>query len=406
MNFQTYKSENGIRFIHVPSSRVVSNAIVLINTGTRDERPDEHGMAHFIEHLIFKGTHKRSYLKILQRMEEIGGDLDAYTTKEETCIYSTFLPQYFERALELLSDIVFNSVFYEKQINLEREVIKDEIASYIDTPSELIYDEFEELIFDGHALGRNILGTEKSLDAINRSMIIEFYKRTYNTNQMIVCTAGNIPFEKVLSYFKKYFATHPENLRKWRRTLFKNYAPGQKEVRKNTKQAYCIIGNLAYSIKHKDRLTLHLLNNILGGNSSSSRLNLVMRERNGLVYFIESGYNPYTDAGVFYIYFSTEKKHLDKAINLVLNELRKLKEIELKQNQLERAKRQFYAQFALSLDNQENLAINTAKSLLIFNKVDPIEQLQKELSEITSFKLQQVANEIFNENKLSILKYI
>ncbi len=406
MNFQTYKSENGIRFIHIPSNRVVSNAIVLINTGTRDEQPEEHGMAHFIEHLIFKGTYKRSYLKILQRMEEIGGDLDAYTTKEETCIYSTFLPQYFERALELLSDIVFNSVFYEKQINLEREVIKDEIASYIDTPSELIYDEFEELIFDGHALGRNILGTEKSLDAINRSMIIEFYKRTYNTNQMIVCTAGSIPFEKVLSYFKKYFATHPENLRKWRRTLFKNYAPDQKEVKKNTKQAYCIIGNLAYSIKHKNRLTLHLLNNILGGNSSSSRLNLVMRERNGLVYFIESGYNPYSDAGVFYVYFSTEKKHLDKAINLVLNELRKLKENELKPNQLERAKRQFYAQFALSIDNQENLAINTAKSLLIFNKVDPIELLQKELSEITSFKLQQVANEIFDENKLSILKYI
>lgn len=406
MNYKTHTSSNGIRFIHIPGKRVAAHCIVMINTGTRDELHYEHGMAHFLEHVLFKGTKKRSSYQIIHRIEEVGGDLDAFTTKEDTCVYATFLPSYFERAIELLSDIVFHSTFPQKQLEREKQVINDEINSYKDSPAELIYDEFEELIFDGHPLGRNILGTAESLISFNTPSIQHFCQRTYNTDQIVVCVAGDIPYAKALHFFNKYFSSIPENRRTWKRKPFKKFVPLQKIVEKNTFQAHCMLGTLAYSFNHKDRLTLHLLNNILGGSGSNSRLNLALRERKGLVYFIESSYNAYYDSGVAYIYFGTDKEKLDKAYSLVLNELKKIREIPLTAKQLFTAKKQFYGQMALSFDNQESLAMNLTKSYMVFKKIDDIDTIQKEIESITSEDILRVANEIYSEEKLSSLKYI
>lgn len=406
MNYYTHTAKNGMKFIHLPSNRITSHCIVIINTGTRDELKEEHGIAHFIEHVFFKGTKKRTYLQILNRMEEVGGELNAYTTKEETCVYATFLPQYLERAMELLYDIIFESTFPEKQLEKEKNVINDEINSYKDSPAEMIYDDFEELIFDGHPLSRNILGTAESLRAIDKKMIETFIKRTYNTNQMVVCTAGNFDYEKSFKLFEKYFAQIPENRRTWKRLKFKKFKPQNKTYLKNTFQAHCIIGTLAYSFNHKDRLILHLINNILGGTNSNSRLNMSIRERKGLVYFIESAYNTYCDTGVIYIYFGTDKEKLDKVTEQILIELKKMREVPITESQLKIAKNQFFSQLALSFDNQESLAINLAKSYLVFGKIDNLDTIKKELNKINSDDIIRVTNDIFNEKKLSYLKYI
>ncbi|HNV95766.1 MAG TPA: pitrilysin family protein [Bacteroidales bacterium] len=406
MSYKTHTSSNGIRFIHIPGKRVAAHCIVMINTGTRDELANEHGMAHFLEHVLFKGTQKRSSYQIINRIEEVGGDLDAFTTKEDTCVYATFLPKHFERAIELLSDIVFHSVFPQNQLEREKLVINDEINSYKDSPAELIYDEFEELIFDGHPLGRNILGTTESLKSFNTQAIQQFCQRTYNTDQIVVCVAGNISYSKALQSFNKYFSTVAENKRRWKRKPFKNFVPLHKTIDKNTFQAHCMLGTLAYSYNHKDRLTLHLLNNILGGGGSNSRLNMALRERKGMVYFIESNYNAYFDSGVAYIYFGTDKEKLEKALSLVLHELKKVREIPLTDKQLSVAKNQFYGQMALSFDNQESLAMNLTKSYMVFKKIDDLDVIQKEIESITAEDIIRVANEIYSEEKLSSLKYI
>ncbi len=402
--YSSYTAPNGIRYIHLPSNRFIAHALVLINTGSRDEKNNEHGLAHFIEHLMFKGTKKRNSFQILNRIESVGGDLDAFTSKEDTCIIASFLPNYFERALELISDILFHSTFPQHHIELEKNVVLDEINSYNDNPFELIYDDFEELIFNQHPLGRNILGTPHSIQTFNSSMMTSFCLRTYNTNHIVVCTAGNLEWEKGLRFFEKYFYSQPANIRTWKRKKFKNYSPVEKVVRKNTHQSHCMIGNVAYSFNHQDRMGLHLLNNILGM-GSTSRLNLTLRERNGLVYFIESAYTTYSDSGILYIYFSTDKNKIGKTIQLIKSELKKLCEVPLSKMQLNKVKQQFYGQLAQSFDNQENYAINMAKSFMVYQKIDDMKTILEELKRITAQDIQRIANELLDENKLSILIY-
>jgi len=403
-NYYYHSLPNGIRYIHLPSDRVIAHTIAIINTGSRDEKLDEHGLAHFIEHLMFKGTKKRNSFQILNRIESVGGEMDAYTSKEDTCIIASFLPQYFSRTLELISDIIFNSTFPDNQIALEKKVIIDEINSYYDSPYELIYDDFEEIIFDGHSLARNILGTKESIRKFNNEIISKFCKRTYNTDQIVICTTGNIDQEKALKNFVKYFQDIPSSFRNWKRKKFENYVPKEKVIEKKIHQSHCIIGNIGYSFKNKNRLGLHLLNNILGV-GSSSRLNLNLRERNGLVYLIESGYTPYSDSGIFYIYFATDKDNLSKSIKLVKDELTRLRNIPLSKQQLNKAKEQFKGQLALSYDNQESYSLNVAKSFLIFNKIDDYNSIIEELNSVTSEDIQRIANEILDEEKLSCLIY-
>lgn len=403
--YKVHTLNNGLRLIHQNTDRQVAHCAVIINTGTRDELEKEHGIAHFLEHVIFKGTHKRKAYHIISRLEDVGGEIDAYTTKEETCIYASFLNKHIERAMELMSDILFNSTFPEKEINREREVIFDEINSYNDSPAELIFDDFEELVFDGHPLGRNILGTKKTLKRFTQKHLKDFANRTYNTDQMVFCSVGNIDFDKLVRYFEKYFGQIPSNPRNWKRKPFKNYVPLQKSVHKKTHQTHCIIGTSAFHFRDKKRLPFLLMTNLLGGSGLNNRLNLSLREKNGLVYYIESSYTPYFDTGVFSIYFGCDKDKLTKATSLVNRELEKLKQDPLGIKQLHRAKQQMTGQIAISLENPETLLLSLGKSYLMYGKVDSLGTVTERLEAIKAEDVQQVAQEIFKENILSSLIY-
>ncbi|MBI5538465.1 MAG: insulinase family protein [Bacteroidia bacterium] len=405
MNYQTHTLKNGLRLIHQQTERQVAHCAIIINTGTRDELESEHGIAHFLEHIVFKGTGKRKAYHIISRMEDVGGDIDAYTTKEETCIYASFLSKYYDRTMELMSDMVFNSSFPEKEIIREREVILDEINSYNDSPAELIFDDFEELVFNGHSLGRNILGTKKSLKKFKGLNLKDFANRTYNTDQMVFCSVGNITFEKIVKYFEKYFGEIPANYRNWKRKPFKNIIPVEKIIKKKTHQAHCIIGTTAFNFRDKKRVPFLLLTNLLGGTGLNSRLNLSLREKNGLVYYVESSYTPYYDTGIFNIYFGCDKDKLNKAQNLIHKEISKIKNDLLGINQLQRAKQQMTGQLAISLENSENLLLSLGKSYLLYNKVDSLEVVTERIEQITSKDIIEVANEVFVDDNFSTLIY-
>lgn len=401
--FHTLK--NGIRLVHQQVDSPVSHFGVLLNTGSRDEQPGEQGIAHFIEHVIFKGTQKRKAYHILSRIEDVGGELNAYTTKEETAVYATFLNEYYARSMELISDILVNSTFPQKEIEKEKEVVIEEINSYKDSPSELIFDEFEEVLFDGHPIARNILGTPKHVKKFSREAIFKFIQRNYHTDQMVLSSVGNISFSKVVKLAERYFGPMPENLRNHKREGFHNYQPSSRTVQKDTYQAHCVLGNIACDHQDPRRIGMVLLNNVLGGQSMNSRLNLSLRERNGLAYNVESNYTAYSDTGQFSIYFGTDKENLDRAIKLVQKELFLIKNKELGFQQLKNAKKQLIGQLAISSDNREDLMLSIGKSYLLFNQVDSMEQVYEKINRITSMEIMELANEVFDESKISTLIY-
>jgi predicted Zn-dependent peptidase len=325
MVYKTHILNNGIRIIHKHVNNGVAHCGLIINDATRDESDDENGIAHFIEHMIFKGTQKRKAFHILSRMENVGGELNAYTTKEETSIYASFLPKYYERAIELIFDIIFHSVFPEKEIKKEKDVVTDEINSYRDNPSEEIYDDFENLLFSGHPMGRNILGTIENVKGFSRRKILDFIGQNYHTDQMVITSVGNIDFEKLKKIYEKYFSGIPENPGKNQRKTFQNYKPLNKIEEREVFLSHGCIGNLAFPMNDKRRLPMVLLNNILGGPGMNSRLNLGVREKYGFTYSIDSQYIPYSDTGVFSIYLGTDKGYMEKSIELVHKELQKLR---------------------------------------------------------------------------------
>lgn len=375
----------------------------MVNTGSRDELDHEHGLAHFIEHVIFKGTKKRKAFHIMSRMEDVGGELNAYTAKEETVIHATFLKQDFARAIELLADIMFHSSFPEKELRREKEVIVDEINSYHDSPAELIFDDFEELIFPDHPFGRNILGTKKQLKKFNRKHIIDFIGRTYNTDQMVFCSIGDIPFSRIVKLSEKYFGGVQSNPRNYQRLPITEYIPQSKTVKKSTYQSHCIVGTTAYDLHSPKRIAMHLTNNVLGGPGMNSRLNLALRERHGLAYNVESSYTPYSDTGIFTIYFGTDKTDTDKAVEIILQELDMLRNKRMGILQLSKAKKQLIGQLAISAESSENLMISTAKSVLVYEQPDNLQNIFKRIEQITSMEIMEVANEILNMNRLSTL---
>jgi predicted Zn-dependent peptidase len=404
-DFLTYTLKNGIRLIHQQTDSAVGHLGVLINTGSRDEAEEEHGLAHFIEHSVFKGTKKRRAYHVLSRIEDVGGELNAYTTKEETTLYSTFLNQDYERAAELLSDILFNSVYPQKEINREKEVIAEEINSYKDSPSDLIFDEFEELVFDGHPIARNILGTSENISKFNRNSILNFIDKNYHTDQMVVSSVGNMKFDKLVKYIEKYFGSTEPKLRTNGRKPFENYVPGTRTEVKDTFQTHCVLGNIAYDVKHPARIVMVLLNNIIGGPAMNSRLNLALRERRGMAYNIESGYTAYTDTGLFNVYFGTDKENYEKALSLVKKEFKMLRDSKLGDGQLSKAKKQLLGQIAVSTESHDDLMLAIGKSYLLYNQVDPLSEVFRKIEAITSENLLEVANEILDESKMSILVY-
>jgi len=405
MELLHYKLDNGIRLVHYRTNGMVAHCGLILNTGSRDEKTREHGMVHFIEHMLFKGTLKRKAYYILSCLDNAGGELNAYTTKEETAIHASVLKEDFEKAVDIISDITFNSVFPEKEITKEKDVIIEEINSYLDNPAELIFDDFEEMVFSGQPLGRNILGTPGSVKSFTRESLNNFVSGNYNTHETVFCSVGNIPDEKVLRLFNKYFGHVPVKKKKNRSTKASLYKPSSLIKKKDTNQNHCIIGNIAYNLKDKRRLGMFLLNNILGGQGLNSRLNLSLRERNGLAYNVESSYNPYLDVGIFSIYFGTDSQNLDKSISIALTELNNLRRSKLGTVQLSRSKNQIKGYLARGYENHESLMLSLGKSLLVFNKIDTLEEICRKIDNLTSSGLLDIANEVFEPEKLSTLIY-
>ena len=402
----TYTLENGLRIIHCPSPTDVIYCGYAINAGTRDEKDNEQGIAHFVEHLLFKGTTHRRAWHILNRMENVGGDLNAYTNKEETVVYSAFLKQHFMRAAELLTDIVFHSTFPENQIEKEVEVIIDEIQSYEDSPAELIFDDFEELIFPDHPLGRNILGKPELLRGFGPEDALRFTENRYKTGNMVFFVLGNIPFRKVTDTIRKLTRdvtahTAPVD----GRTSPLAYIPRNLTLHRDTHQSHVMIGTRAYDAHNSRRTGLYLLNNILGGPGMNSRLNVALREKNALVYNVESNLTSYTDTGVFSIYFGCDQEDRDRCIELTRKELKKLRDNLMKDSQLSAAKKQIIGQLGVASDNFENCALDMGKCFLHYNRYEEKEEVYKRIESITSKELLEIANEIFSEEQLSTLIY-
>ena len=396
---------NGLRIIHKPTLSKVAYCGFAIDAGPRDEEENEQGMAHFVEHLIFKGTEKRKAWHILNRMENVGGDLNAYTNKEETVVYSAFLTEHLERAMELLGDIVFHSTFPQHEIEKETEVIIDEIQSYEDTPSELIFDDFEDLIFRNHPLGRNILGKPDLLRGFRSEDVLSFTRRYYQPGNMVFFVQGQYDFKKVVRLATKYFSDVPAVDVVSRRVPPPLYVPEQLTIAKDTHQAHVMIGSRGYHAFDDKRTALYLLNNILGGPGMNSRLNVALRERRGLVYTVESNLTSYTDTGAFCIYFGTDLEDMDTCLRLTYKELKRMRDNKMSPSQLAAAKKQLIGQIGVASDNFENNALGMAKTYLHYHKYESSESVFQRIEALTAEQLLEVANEMFAEPYLSTLVY-
>jgi len=397
---------NGIRIVLHQVESPVSHACMLVNAGARDEREGQYGLAHFIEHLLFKRTDKRNTSQILNRLEVVGGDLNAYTTKEYTCIHASFLSAYLARTLDLFEDLFFHSVFPEDEMEKEKGVILDEMASYLDSPEDAIMDDFEDLVFEGHGLGHNILGTAADLQALSKTDIRRFIEQTYNTHEIVIGITGNYTAKKVRLLAEKILGKLSENSNRKDRREPLATAPRQTACRKPINQVHHVMGTKAYGAHDDNRIGLLLLNNLLGGVGMSSRLNLMVREKHGIAYTVESNYTPYSDTGLFYIYFGTDEEKAAKARSLIAKELRKLRECKLGVMQLYQAKQKFKGQIALAEENRLSLIISLSKSLLDYGRVQTLEELFVQIDAVGASQLLGIANDILDERQLSALSFI
>lgn len=405
MNLNQHTLSNGLRIIQVPSPTPVAYCGFAIDAGTRDETSGEQGMAHFVEHLIFKGTTKRKAWHILNRMERVGGDLNAFTNKEETIIYTAFLAEHFARAVELLADIVFHSTFPKNEIAKEVDVILDEIQSYEDSPSDLIFDDFENLIFKGHSLGRNILGDPNLLKTFDSDDALNWTRRFYKPSNMVFFFYGNVDFRHLVRCVEKYVGEIPDSKAEKLYVPLPDYLPERRVIHRDTHQAHVMIGCRSYDAHNEKRTGLYLLNNILGGPGMNSRLNIALREHRGLVYSVESNLTSYTDTGVFSIYFGCDPKDVDTCLTLVEKELKRLCMARLTDSQLAAAKKQIIGQIAVASDNFENLALDMGKTFLHYNRYESQEEVFQRIDALSADCLMEVANEIFDEHRRSVLIY-
>lgn len=398
--------KNGIRIVFKPGDSVVTHLGIFINTGSRDELSNEHGLAHFIEHVIFKGTKNRKSIDIYNGIEDGGGELNAFTTKEDTCIHASFLNSYIDSSAELMADILFNSVFPAFELKKEKEIIIDEIFYYKDIPEETIFEDFESLVFNGHALGRSILGTSDSVRSFSRKEIISFIERNYETEKIVISVVGNHNEKQIFKILKKYFEDGCfANIDKNKRMPVEVYKPKLKTFRKKIFQNHCIMGNVAYSYHDKRKLGLTLLNNILGGPASNALLNLSIREKHGLTYNIESNYMPYFDTGIFSIYVSMDADVSDQVYSLVQKELRKLLSKKMNPVQLHKAKQQLKGNLALVFESRNAEMLSIGKTFLVFDNVDTISQINKKIDKITTEELLEISNEIFDFNRFTQVTY-
>ena len=405
MDILLHNIDNAMRLVHVNSKDATAHCGVIINAGSRDEEPGEHGLAHLTEHMLFKGTKKRKSFHILNRIEDVGGELNAYTNKEETAIYASFLKDDYERAIELLSDIIFNSTFPVKELKKEKDVIIEEINSYLDSPAELIFDDFEEQIFKDNLIGRSILGKPNTIKSFTQNDITQFVAKNYTANDMVLFSVGSIDNNHIIRLFNKYFKDYGPIGSKKRKETELAYKPSVITKYKKTFQSHCVLGTRSYSINDKKRLGMILLNNVIGGQGLNSKLNLSLREKNGLVYSVESNYTPYYDTGIFSVYFATDKKYLEKCLSIIYNEFDKLCASKLGIIQLSKAKKQLKGYIIRNFENRENMALSIGKSALAFNKVDTVDDICSKIDSITSSQLLEIANEALNRSNMSMLIY-
>ena len=405
MELQVFTLPNGIRLVHRFIPNAVAHFGIFIAAGTRNEKEREHGIAHFIEHTIFKGTEKRTVYHILNRLENVGADLNAYTSKEETCFYATFLNEYYDRTLELFQDILFHSVFPVKELEKEKQVVMDEIKSYQDSPAEQIFDDFEDLVFDGHPLGKNILGTEKNLKSLKRQDIFDFIRNNYQLDEMVLVSVGNIQFKRLVKLVMKYFNLFPDRGKSPVHMPFTAYIPKEKTLKKRPIRFIALWEVLLTLIHDERRIPLALLNNMLGGPILNSRLSLALRERNGLTYHNESNYTSYSDSGIVSIYFGTDPTLYPRALEIVHKELKKLRIQKLTTIQLHTIQKQLIGQLAIAQESNLGQMLAIGKNYLLQNRFDPIETLISRIRSTSSEELLEIANEIFDPGKLSMLTF-
>jgi len=397
--------KNGLRIVFKPAALPIAHTCMIINAGTRDERPSQFGIAHFTEHLIFKKTQKRSTNQILNRLELVGADLNAYTTKEYTCIHASFLNEHLPRTLDLFEDILFHSTFPEPEIEKEKGIILDEIASYEDSPEDAIADDFEDQVFSGHELGHNILGEAESLTGLQQQHFIDFVKSYYQPENMVLGITADYPLKKIQRLCERYFGELDNHHSLRPRKPVVKQAVQHVEAERPINQVHYVMGTSGYSMHDPKKTALMLLNNMLGGMGMSSRLNLEVREKHGIAYTIESSYTPYTDTGIFSVYFGTEPEKMEKAARLVHKEFKKLRDRQLSAVQLKQSKNKFIGQIALGEENRMGLIIAMAKNIMDYGQVESLEAIYQRIEAVTADTLWEVANEILLPEELNCLVF-
>jgi predicted Zn-dependent peptidase len=403
-NLEIINLSNGIRVVYkqVPTTQTVHCGFIL-NVGSRDERPQEKGLAHFWEHMAFKGTRKRRAFHIINSIDSVGGELNAYTTKEKICFYASVLSRHFERATELLTDITFDSIFPENHIEKERNVILEEMAMYRDTPEDAIQDDFEDQLFAGHPLGHNILGSEDSVKSFHKKDFQDFIIRNMNTTEVIFSVVGNVRRVQLQRLIKKYLEPIPALVSERSREPFKGYQQQNHEVTKPIHQAQIAIGGPGLPLNHEDRIKLFVICNILGGPFMNSRLNLALREKYGYVYHVEIQQSSYSDTGAVSIFYGTEPAQIQKSIKVVKQELLKLQNRPMGSIQLHRAKEQIIGQLAMAEENYAALMLTFGKSLLDKGTIESFESLVEQIRNVEAPDIQQMAERFFNPTQLSSL---
>lgn len=404
MKYNIATLANGLRVIHLPNSSKIAYCGYQIKAGTRNEKLGEEGLAHFCEHVTFKGTQTHTSTAIINKLESVGGDLNAFTNKEDTVFYSAIPVEHFAKAVDVLSDIVFYSIFPQAEIDKEVEVICDEIESYNDSPAELIYDEFENLVFKGHPLGHNILGSADRVRGFATADAMRFTQQYYRPDNAIFFVYGNIDFKRLVKTLEKLTPKQQqESLADEALAVANGRLPELTILNHDTHQAHVMIGNRAYSATHPLRIPLYLLNNMLGGPGMNARLNVILRERRGLVYSVESSMVCYGDTGLWAVYFGCDPHDVNRCVRLVKGEFKRLMEKPLSEKTLAAAKKQIKGQLAVACDNNENFAIDFGKSFLHFGDEKDIEKLYQKIDAVTAEQIQQVAKEIFDKDSLATL---
>ena len=394
---------NGIRLVYMHTHSAVAHMGVTILAGSRYEQSNEEGLAHFLEHCIFKGTTKRRSLHILSRLDSVGGEINAYTTKEEICVYASFTKEHTARASDLLADIVLNSNFPEKELKKEKEIVLDEINSYLDSPSDKIFDDFEFYLFKNHPLGANILGTKESVSGFSRKDLMHYTERFFFAENIVISYVGNVSIEKLTKILEKDFSSLKRNGVQLKPSTFDNYSPFKIRSKEANFQAHAMIGGVAPGYNSELRRGMTLLTNVLGGPALNSRLILSIREKYGYTYNIEASYAPYADIGYWSIYFGTDQKYLDKTLKQVYKEIRLMCDEALNEQQLIKAKTQLKGQLALSLDSNSGIMLGLGKSLLLFNQIDSIQDIYDGIDRLTVEELKEISQTYFSEKNISEL---